>query len=105
MSTAATTKEEIKSATKYTYDYTKLAPLAMAGALPEVEDFSARPDWIHLVARSALKILINTIMIRVKNKRDNIDFVAEVLRELKAVAELLNADTKRDLSNAIAKES
>src|SRR5262249_6176601 len=96
--------ENAKPATKYTYDYAKLPPLAMAGALPEVEDFSARPDWIHLVARSALKIVINTIMIGVKNKRDNIDFVPEVLRELKAVADLLSADTKRDLSNAIAKE-
>lgn len=54
--------ENTGPATKYTYDYARLAPLAMAGALPEVEAFSARPDWIHLVARSALKILINTII-------------------------------------------
>ncbi len=54
--------------TKYTYDYDHLPPLAMVGAVTEAEAFSARPDWIHLVARSALKILINSIMIGVKNK-------------------------------------
>ena len=42
MSTAAATTEEIKSATKYTYDYTYLPPLAMVGAVTEAEAFSAR---------------------------------------------------------------
>ena len=43
-------------------------------------------------------------MIGVKNKGDNIEFVPEVLQALNAVAQLLGADTKRDLSNAIAME-
>jgi hypothetical protein len=72
MSPVAATKEEIKTSTKYTYDYTNFPPLAMVGAVTEAEAFSARPDWIHLVARAALKILINTIMIGVKDKGDNI---------------------------------
>jgi hypothetical protein len=75
MSTVAVTTEEIKTSPKYTYDHTRLAPLAMAGTLPDVEAFSARPDWIHLVARAALKILINTIMIGVRDTGDNIEFV------------------------------
>jgi len=87
MSTVAATTEEIKTSTKYTYDYTRLPPLAMAGALPDVEAFSARPDWIHLVARSALKILINTIMIGVRNKGDNIEFVQQVLKNIQGVAQ------------------
>ena len=68
---ASAAAENAKPTTKYTYDYARLPPLAMAGSLPDVEAFSARPDWIHLVARSALKILINTIMIGVRNKGDN----------------------------------
>jgi arachidonate 15-lipoxygenase len=43
-------------------------------------------------------------MIGVKNKGDNIEFVPGVLQALNAVAQLLGADTKRDLSNAIAME-
>jgi arachidonate 15-lipoxygenase len=104
MSTAAVSTEEIKTATKYTYNYDYLPPLAMAGPLPPAEDFTARPDWIFLISISALKILVNSIMIGVKNKTDDIDFVPEVLRELEAAAEMLSADTKRDLSDAIAKE-
>jgi hypothetical protein len=102
MSTVAATTEEIKTSTKYTYDYTRLPPLAMAGVLPDVEAFSARPDWIHLVARSALKILINTIMIGVKNTGDNIKFVQQVLENIQAVAQQLDGEAGRDLNNAIA---
>ena len=96
--------EDTKPSTKYTYNYTYLPPLAMVGALTPAEGFAARPDWILLVSISALKILINSIMIGVKNKGDNIEFVPEVLQALNAVAQLLGADTKRDLSNAIAME-
>jgi len=53
---AGTVTENSKPTTKYTYDYDRLSPLAMIGALPDVEAFSARPAWIHLVARSALEI-------------------------------------------------
>lgn len=67
--------ENTKLTTEYTYDYDRLPPLAMAGALPELEAFSARPDWIHLVALPVLEILINSIMIGVKSKGGNIEFV------------------------------
>jgi len=104
MSTVAASTEEIKISTKYTYDYTRLPPVAMAGALPDAEAFSARPDWIHLVARSALKILINTIMIGVRNKGDNIEFVQQVLKNIQGVAQQLGGEAERDLNNAIAIE-
>src|SRR6185295_172691 len=96
--------ENSKPTTRYTYDHTRLPPLAMAGALPDVEAFSARPDWIHLVARSALKILINTIMIGVNNKGDDIEFVQQVLKNIQAVAQQLGGEAGRDLNNAIAME-
>ncbi|MGA9996137.1 MAG: lipoxygenase family protein [Pyrinomonadaceae bacterium] len=104
MSTTAATTDEIKTSPKYIYNYTNLPPLAMAGALPDVEAFAARPDWIHLVARSALKILINTIMIKVKNRGDNIEFVQQVLKNIQAVAQQLDGEAGRDLNNAIAME-
>ncbi len=104
MSTTAATTDEIKTSPKYTYNYTNLPPLAMAGALPDAEAFSARPDWIHLVARSALKILINTIMIKVKNRGDDIEFVQQVLKNIQAVAQQLDGEAGRDLNNAIAME-
>src|ERR1051325_5635797 len=104
MSTVAVTTEEIKTSPKYTYDHTRLAPLAMAGALPDVEAFSARPDWIHLVARAALKILINTIMIGVKKEGDNTEFVQQVLKNIQAVAHEVDGEAGHDLKKAIAKE-
>jgi len=104
-SAAGAVTETTGPSTKYTYDYTRLPPLAMAGALPDVEAFSARPDWIHLVARAVLNILINTIMIGVKNKGDNIEFVQQVLKNIQAVAQQLDGEAGRDLANAIAMES
>ena len=101
---AGAVAENSKPTTKYTYDYSRLQPLAMIGALPAEEAFSARPDWIHLVARSALKILINTIMIKVKNKEDNVEFVQQVLKNIQAVAQQLGGEAGRDLNNAIAME-
>ena len=95
--------ENAKPTTKYTYDYTHLAPLAMVGAVTEAEAFSARPDWIHLAARPALEILINSIMIGVKNKRDNNEFIQEVLKNMQAVAQKLG-DPGHELNNAIARE-
>jgi arachidonate 15-lipoxygenase len=96
--------ENTRPSTKYTYDYTHLPPLAMVGAVTEAEAFSARPDWVHLVARAALKILINTIMIDVKNKGGNVEFVQQVLKRIQAVAQQLGGDAGRDLNNAIAME-
>jgi len=101
MAKAKQQAENANTTTKYTYDYTSLPPLAMAGALPEAEAFSARPDWISLVARSALKILINSIMIGVKNKNANIEFVQQVLNDVKAVVQRLDGEAGRDLNNAI----
>ena len=95
---------DTKPSTKYTYNYNYVPPLAMVDAVSPAEGFAARPEWIHLVSISALKILFNSIMIGVKNKGDSIEFVPEVLQALNAVAQLLGADTKRDLSNAIAME-
>ena len=96
--------ENTMPAAKYTYNYNYLPPLAMVGALSPAEGFAARPDWVYLVSISALKILINSIMIGVKNKGDNIEFVPGVLQALNAVAQLLGPETKHDLSNAVAME-
>src|SRR5262245_34352926 len=92
-----------RSSTKYTYDYDKLPPLAMAGALPDEEAFSARPDWLHLVARSALKLLINTIMIKVRKSGDKIEFVQQVLKKIQDVAQQLGGEAGSGLIDAIAK--
>src|SRR5215510_13615659 len=94
--------KDTNTSTRYTYNYSYLLPLAMVNVVPLSEGFSDRPDWVFLVARSALKILINSIMIGVKNKGDNIEFVPQVLKDLKAVAQQLPGDAERDLSNAIA---
>jgi len=104
MSTVAATKEDIATSPKYTYDYTHLPPLAMVGAVTEAEAFSARPDWIHLVARAALKILINTIMIGVKKQGDINEFVPQVLKHIQAVAQQLDGEIGHDLNNALAVE-
>jgi arachidonate 15-lipoxygenase len=99
----AATKDTNPS-TGYAYNYSYLPPLAMVNVVPPAEGFSDRPDWVFLVARSALKILINSIMIGVKTKGDNIEFASHVLKDLKAVAQELNGDAGRDLSNAITME-
>ena len=96
--------ENTKPSTKYTYNYNYVPPLAMVDVVSPAEGFAARPEWIHLVSISALKILFNSIMIGVKNKGNSIEFVPGVLQALNAVAQLLGPDTKRDLSNAIARE-
>ena len=89
---------------KYSYNYDYLPPLAMAGPLPDSEAFSSRPDWIHLVARSGLEILINTIMIKVKSRGNEKEFVQQVLKDIEAVAQQLGGEAGRNLTNAIAVE-
>ncbi|MGH9969172.1 MAG: lipoxygenase family protein [Pyrinomonadaceae bacterium] len=101
---ARTAAENSKPSTKYTYNYDHLPPLAMVGAVTEAEAFSARPDFIHVAARPVLEILINSIMIAVKNNGDNAEFVQQVLKKIQAVAQQLNGDAGRDLTNAIARE-
>ena len=66
--TAHSVTKDVNPSTKYTYNYTYLPPLAMVDVVPPAEGFSARPDWIFLVAVSALKILVNTIMIGIKSE-------------------------------------
>ena len=81
-----------------------LPPLAMVGAVTEAEAFSARPDWIHLVARSALKILINSDHDQSQKQGRQIEFVQQVLKNIQAVAQQLDGEAGRDLNNAIAME-
>ncbi len=100
----AVATENTVPTTKYTYNYNYVPPLAMVDFVSPAEGFAARPEWIHLVSISALKILFNSIMIGVKNKGNSIEFVPGVLQALNAVAQLLGPDTKRDLSNAIARK-
>ena len=100
MSIAAATTDT-KASTKYTYNYTYLPPLAMVGAVSEAEAFSARPEWVSLVAVPALKILVNNIMIAVKHRPGNTEFVSQVLKELDAVARRLPAGATRGLTDAI----
>ncbi len=90
--------------TKYTYNYTYLPPLAMVDTVPPAEAFSARPDWIFLVSVSALKILVNTIMIGVKSDGGIIQYVENLRAKLKEVAAQLEADAERDLLRAIESE-
>ncbi|HSF14570.1 MAG TPA: hypothetical protein VLK65_03365 [Vicinamibacteria bacterium] len=96
----AAATENTKPSTKYTYNYYHIPPLAMVGALTPAE--APRPEWALVVARSALTILINSIMVAVKNKGDSSEFVPEVLKALDAIAQQLDPDAKRDLSRVIA---
>ena len=105
MTTAVAATEETRTTTKFTYDYARLPPLAMVGGVTEEEAFSARPDFIQLAARPTLEILINSIMVGIKNKGDNAQFVQHVLKSIQSVAQQLNSDGGRALSNAIAMES
>src|SRR5262245_46085359 len=89
---------------KYAYNYSHLPPLAMVDVVPPAEAFSARPDWIALAAVPALRILINSIMIRVRSRSGNIEFVQQVLAELRDVARQLSGDAGRDLNQAIDME-
>ena len=87
--------------TRYAYNYAYLPPLAIADAVSPAEAFSARPGWVHLVSRSALTILVNSIMIRAKRKGGSTEFVPQVLNDLKTVAQLIG-DDRGDLRNATA---
>src|SRR5690348_1419896 len=78
----------------YTYAYDSLPPLPMAGPLPPVEGFAARPAFISLASVPALKILVNTIMLGVRNTSADAEFVPGVLRELGAAAQSLRASNR-----------
>jgi len=73
---------DVNPSTKYTYNYTYLPPLAMVDVVPPAEGFSARPDWIFLVAVSALKILVNTIMVGIKSEGGIKPFAEKLFAEL-----------------------
>jgi len=49
---AGAVTENSKPTTKYTYDYDRLQPLAMVGALPDVEAFSVRPAGLDTFGRA-----------------------------------------------------
>jgi arachidonate 15-lipoxygenase len=104
MSTPYRTSEDATSQTKYNYNYTYLPPLALADTVPPGEGFSARPGWIARVAFSALKVLINAIMIGISREHGTILYIEKLLASLKAVAGQLKADAEADLLNAINSE-
>src|SRR5262245_53736782 len=92
MTTPSVTTNDSNPSTKYTYNYTYLPPLAMVDVVPPAEAFSARPDWIFLVAVSALKILVNTIMIGIKSEGGIGPFAEKLFTEFIKVARQLNID-------------
>lgn len=93
MTLRSATTNDINPSTQYTYNYTHLPPLAMVDVVPPAEGFSARPDWIALVAGSALKILVNTIMIGIKTEGGFKAFVEKLIGELTKAARQFNAET------------
>src|SRR5678816_3583040 len=60
--------------TAYKYNYTYVPPLAMVQTVPASEGFSARPQWICLVALSALKVLINSLMIEIRQYQGSTEY-------------------------------
>lgn len=90
-----------QNTTRYTYNYTYLPPLAMVNTVPAAEGFSARPDWVALVAFSALRVLINAIMIGVKSAGGIKEFLDQFFKDLDEVAQQLKADAERELASAI----
>ena len=102
--TTSPTTENTNPPTNYTYNYTYLPPLAMVNTVPPAEGFSANREWIKLVAASALRILINTIMIGIKNAGGILAFITLFFKDLHAIAKQLEDDAERDLVNAIAEE-
>ena len=96
--------EDAVPSTEYTYNYNYLPPLAMVENVPSSESFSARPDWIFLVAMSALKVLLNAVMIGVKNEGGIIEYAEKLFAEIKTIAGNLKTDAEKDLMDAITDE-
>lgn len=88
----------------YAYNYTYLPPLAMVDVVPPPEAFSARPEWIFEVSLSALKILVNAVMIGVEKDGGFFKYVTKLLAELHSIAGQLEEDAEKDFVNAIAQE-
>src|SRR5262245_20659245 len=86
--------------TTYTYNYTYLPPLAMIETVPAGEGFSSRPDWIFLVALSALKVLINAIMIDIRGKQGTLQYIEELVKKLKSLAGQLGATAESNILEA-----
>jgi|GEM_PF-2785843 len=82
MTTGSVTTNDINPSTSYAYNYSYLPPLAMVDVVPPAEGFSARPEWIAKVAASALKILVNTIMIGIKSEGGIKSFAEKLFAEL-----------------------
>ena len=64
----------------YTYNYSKIEPLAMADELPHWEDFSI--DWVIHAAKVAINIAINNIMVNTgaSTKEDIKNEIRQLLR-------------------------
>lgn len=93
--------ENKNSSTKYKYNYTYLPPLAMLDTLPASEDFSARPGWIVLVARSVLNILINAVMVGINREQGITQYMEKLLAALKEASSGLKAEAKVALLTSI----
>jgi arachidonate 15-lipoxygenase len=104
MSTLNNVTENSNSLGKYSYNYTYLPPLAMLDTLPTSEDFSARPGWILLIARSVLEILINAIMIGINREQGIPQYMEKLLVSLKESTGELKADAKAALLKSIEGE-
>lgn len=96
--------EHANPSNEYTYNYNYLPPLAMVETVPPSEAFTARPDWIFLVAMSALKVLLNAVMIGVKNEGGIIDYVEKLVADIKTIAGQLKPDAEAAFAAAIAGE-
>ena len=87
--------------TAYKYNYTYVPPLAMVQTVPASEGFSARPQWICLVALSALKVLINSLMIEIRQYQGSPEYFEKLFESLKGVATQLGGRVEEDFLKAI----
>jgi arachidonate 15-lipoxygenase len=86
--------------TAYIYNYTYVPPLAMIETVPAGEGFSSRPNWIFLVALSALKLLINAIMIDIRGKQGTLQYIEELVIKLRSLAAQLGVVAEPNLLKA-----
>jgi arachidonate 15-lipoxygenase len=93
-----------ESTYNYAYNYTYMPPLAMVDVVPVPEAFSARPAWIFEVARSALKLLINAVMIGIHKDSGFGQYVQSLLAALHSIAGQLKVDAEADLLKAFEQE-
>src|SRR5262249_13770498 len=90
--------------TNYAYNYTYLPPLAMVQTVPPGEGFSSRPDWILQVALSALEVLINAILIDIRQEQGSLQYFEKLVKNLNVVAGQLEADAETVFLKAVDEE-